>query len=241
MLVVIFTYNREEMLSRLLTEFYNTPHDIIVIDDGSAYMKRFSNRLKVAEEPDKEINAQLIKTNHEGKKGFWRKWIIARQLALGSGHDYFLFLPDDIRDLNLQAIEELTKQGWDDLLFAVNIINCNRDQCWGYYRTGQEDIEIGDTILKEVGFVDCGFLTNRTTLDYVPIREIGEGWFDRPDKSSGVGAQMTESMRIVGTKMMMPFPGLCHYDWKHASVMHPKPVNDKPLQKKRVIKTRRRI
>lgn len=232
MLIIIFTYNREEMLLSLVDELGT--HDVIIIDDGSEWLKEGS--------PNWEsvlLYRQIIRTHHEGKKGFWKKWVMARQIALGSGHDYFLFLPDDIKELNLETIEAITKQGWDDNYFAVNVINCNRTECWGYYRTGQEDIEVNGTTLKEVGFVDCGFLTNRTTMELIDVHEVPPEWFDRPDKSSGVGSQMSMSMRMIGAKMMMPFPGLCYYDWKHDSVMHPKPVNDRPVKKRRVINTKR--
>ena len=39
--------------------------------------------------------------------------------------------------------------------------------CWGRFRTGQTPIEIGDTTLNEVGFTDCGFLSNRHTMEQI--------------------------------------------------------------------------
>lgn len=212
MLVVIFSYNRPKMLANLIKELKD--FDIIIIDDGSEFSKEWSLFLQ-----DPFISLKRIRTYHEGKKGFWKKWVMARQLALGSNHDYFLLIPDDISKVDLETVKQITKQGWDDSLFAVNMINCGRSECWGSYYSGQAPIEINDATLTEVGFVDCGFLTNRHTLKHIDIHEVSDDWFDRDDKSSGVGYQMSISMRLIGAKMMMPQEGLC-YHGDHKSVMH---------------------
>ena len=84
MLVIIFSYNREEKLKALLKEFIN--HRVIVIDDGSEWTKPkpYEPFGQVNEDPF--IFSTLIRTHHEGKKGFWKKWVMARQIALGSEH-----------------------------------------------------------------------------------------------------------------------------------------------------------
>ena len=213
MLVVIFSYNREEMLLSLLDELTDedNPIETLIIDDGSEWSNRHSIHFRKM--------CSIIRTNHEGKQGFWKKWVMARQIALGSEHDYFLMIPDDISKLNLEAIKAITKQGWDDAVFAVNVINCGRTECWGHFNTAQMPIEVEGIRLDEVGFVDCGILTNRHTLMHIDIHEVGAEWFDRPDKSSGVGFQMTNSLRALGAVMMMPTPGLC-YHGDHESQMH---------------------
>lgn len=227
MLVIIFSYNREKMLENLLKEvqpmFDGKSYETIVIDDGSKFTKGFNNSDK--------YDYTLIRTHHEGKKGFWKKWVMARQIALGSEHDYFLMIPDDISKLDLGTIKDITRQGWEDSLFAVNVINCGRKDCWGSYFTGQEPIQVNGVTLSEVGFVDCGFLTNRHTLQHIDIHEVSPEWFDRPDKSSGVGYQMSTSMRLIGTKMMMPTPGLCFHG-SHESVMHKEHRVKTPLTSK---------
>ena len=75
------------------------------------------------------------------------------------------------------------------------MINDGRDFCWGRFKTGQPAIEIETMKLTEVGFVDCGFLSNRHTMSQIKIDRIQDHWFDRPDKSSGVGNQLTKKMR----------------------------------------------
>ncbi len=222
MLVIIFSYNREAMLWNLLEELID--HEVIVIDDGSDWIENTFRGLNT-----QSIHHSIIETYHEGKQGFWKKWVMARQIALGSDHDYFLMIPDDISKVDLDSIKAITKQKWEESLFAVNIINCGRTECWGTHISGQKDIEVGNVTLQEVGFVDCGFLTNRHTLEHIDIHEVSESWFNREDKSSGVGYQMTNSMRRIGTKMMMPKEGLC-YHGDHESVMHGAHRKDVPLK-----------
>jgi len=211
------------MLKDLLGELQG--HDVIIIDDGSPCFKDDYYSLRLM----RSAPVQIIRTHHEGKKGFWKKWVMARQIALGSHHDYFLMIPDDISKVDLDSIKAITKQGWDDSLFAVNIINCGRSECWGEFKTGQANVKINDVTLNEVGFVDCGFLTNRHTLKHIDIHEIPDVWFDRESKSSGVGHKMTNSMRQIGVVMMMAEEGLC-YHGDHESVMHPEHRKETPLK-----------
>jgi len=214
MLVIIFTYNRPEKLARLVKEIEG--HDYLIIDDGTD------------NNPNDFTPKNYLKTPHEGKQGFWKKWIIARQLALGSEHKYFLLLPDDVSSLDLKTIKAITQQGWDDALFAVNVINDGRTDCWGIFKTGQESFNVNGSELFEVGFVDCGFLTNRETLLHCPIEQVQSSWFDRADKSSGVGYQMTQTLRRLQTRMLMASPTLADHG-AHFSVMHHEHRDEVPL------------
>lgn len=218
MLVIIFSYNRREMLADLLYELDG--QDVWVIDDGSD-IKDFPSH------PGQDI----LRTGHEGKRGFWKKWVMARQIALGSNHDHFLFIPDDVSNLDLDTIQAVNNQGWDDHLYAINVINCGRKNCWGQWYTGQQDFELNNKTFFEVGFVDCGFLTNRHTMKHVDVDQVPDKWFSRPDISSGVGKQMTETMRSVGVKMMMVEEGLC-YHGDHESKMHGEFRKQTPLKSK---------
>ena len=221
MLVIVFSHERETMLKALLCEL--DEFEVVVIDDGSEFSKDWGEYL---ENPLTLVTK--IRTQHTGKRGFWRKWVVARQLALGSEHEHFLFLPDDVSNLNLEAIKAINRQGWEKHFFAVNVINCGRSECWGRFSVGQEPFEIGGVDLFEVGFVDCGFLTNRHTLEHIEITPPQKGWFDRPDKSSGVGYGLSTSLRLIGASMLMAKQGLCFHG-DHASVMHTKHRQDVPL------------
>lgn len=207
------------MLNPLLEELKR--FDVYVIDDGSKN-QTFKTKL----------NQTVINTQHEGKRGFWKKWVLAQQIALGTKHDHFLFLPDDVSNVNLEALKEITRQEWDENFYAVNVINCGRTSCWGEFSVGQQPMQIGGVNLFEVGFVDCGFLTNRRTLECLEIEPPRSGWFDRPDKSSGVGYNMTQNMRMLGASMLMAEEGLV-YHGDHPSQMHGKFREEVPLVSKK--------
>lgn len=214
--ITIFTYDRKDMLENLCEELDG--YNVNIIDDGSNYPDdlRFH--------PGQELH-RLV---HTGKKGFWKKWEYALRKCKKSNSDWFLFLPDDASKVDMDAIRSMTEQRWENRLFVCNIINDGRTDCWGFYRTGQPNIKIGDYWLSEVGFCDCGFLTNRYTLEHISIDPIPTAWFDRPDKSSGVGAQLTRKFRKLRVKMMMPVPSLC-YHGDHESKMHGEHRKDTPL------------
>ena len=194
----------------------DNPMDFQIIDDGSEFTK-------VA-----PTSSGIIRTHHEGKKGFWKKWVIARQLALGTDHDYFLFIPDDISDLQLDKIKAITQQGWDDHLFALTITNGGSQYRCGKALTGQEPIEISGATFEECCFVDGCFITNRKTLEACDIHEVPASWFDRENKSSGVGYQMTMTMRKLGAVMMRPNKSLA-YHGDHESVMNREERINNPL------------
>ena len=169
-----------------------------------------------------EVKDAVVLGSHpawDGKRMFYAKWQEAVRRCLASKSNWFLFLPDDYTNINLKVINKLTQQGWDNAFLAFNVANCGRTECWGRHKTNQPDIVVDNITFKEVGFVDCSYLTNRTTLQYLKIEEMPPEWWDRPDKSSGVGFQNTNQFRRIGVKMMMPTPTLAKHG-AHESVMH---------------------
>lgn len=206
MLFVIFTYEREVMLGNLLSELFGS-HEVLVIDDGSSY------------QPSCFMDQKIIRTIHEGKQGFWKKWLLARQIALGTDHEYFCFLPDDVSNIDIEAINTIVSQGWNDRLFVINLLNCGDRYRWGKYRPIQDDFELAGRTWQQCDYVDGAFITNRSTLEAFDIEPVAKEWFDRPDKSSGVGYQMTMKLRALGCPMMLPDKSLA-YHGDHESVMH---------------------
>lgn len=210
MLFIIFTYEREQMLKSMLDSIEDIHNHIIVIDDGSEWTKGVNRSL---------IDYNLIRTIHEGKKGFWKKWLIAQQIALGSEHEWFCFLNDDLTNIDLKAIEVISKQPWQEMCFAMNLLNCGERYRWGKYQDTQPPFELAGRTWSQCDYVDGNFITNRTTLETLDIDPIPLSWFDRPNKSSGVGYQMTMKLRKVGCTMMLPDKSLA-YHGDHDSVMH---------------------
>ena len=209
MLIVIFTYNREKMVKELINSV-PSHHRLVVIDDGT---KGINRPLMY------DICDTFYPTQHTGKKGFYNKWQLAFKDFNGSLDDYVCFLPDDVTNVDWESIERFTKQGWDNMRFAINLSNSGTRYRWGKWSTGQPDFEINDMLLQECGYVDGLFITNRHTLEGVTIDPVPESWFTRPDKSSGVGYQLSMKLREKHVKMMIPeFSYLYHGD--HESVMH---------------------
>jgi len=214
MLFIIFTYEREQMLKSMLGELF--ANHVIVIDDGSKHLKGSG----ITDLSDRgEPCHTIIHTIHEGKKGFWKKWLIAQQIALGSEHDWFCFLNDDLTNIDLKAIEAISKQPWQEMCFAMNLLNCGERYRWGKYQDTQPPFELAGRTWSQCDYVDGNFITNRTTLETFDIDPVPLSWFDRPDKSSGVGYQMTMKLRKVGCTMMLPDKSLA-YHGDHDSVMH---------------------
>lgn len=219
MLIVIFTYNREVMLNNLLSEISNDKHTVLVINDNigaSTGCIQISDRL------------YEIYTGHNGKQGFWKNWQIALSFIKESGHKYICFMPDDISQLNLPSIEAFTKQGWDKMRVAINLSNSGTRYRWGKWSTGQPDIEVDGMLLQECGWVDGLFITNRYTLEGIQMDEVPASWFNRPDKSSGVGFQLSKKLRDKRVKMMLPEFSYCFHG-DHESVMHPEHRKEVPL------------
>ena len=186
--------------------------DTLIIDDGSDWLKHDIQNLT-------GVHSRIIRTIHEGKQGFWKKWLIARQIALATNHDYFLFLPDDVSNVDLNAINEIISQGWIDRPFAMTLCNTGERYRWGKHRPIQADFELAGRTWQQCDYVDGGFITNRVTLEAIEIDPVPVEWFDRPDKSSGVGYQMTMKLRDIGCPMMLPDKSLAFHG-DHESVMH---------------------
>lgn len=215
-LVVVFSYNRPDMLRSLTHEVINFEKDLLIVDDGSEWSKDNYYCLKI----DRDYPVDIIRTIHEGKQGFWKKWLLARQIALGTDHDYFMFLPDDVSNVDIKAVNKIISQGWDDRLFAMNLCNTGELYRWGKGREFQEDFALAGRHWKQCDYVDGCFITNRETLQAIDIDPVPKEWFDRPEKSSGVGYQMTMKLRALNCPMMLPDKSIVHHG-DHDSVMHP--------------------
>jgi hypothetical protein len=213
-MIVIFSYNRPEMLLSLLKELEGQRPT--VIDDGSTY------------DPTEHMKlSNYIRKPHTGKKGYWQKWNIAFSLCDMSDNDFFLFLPDDVQDINIGKIREIGEE-LKDSLYAYNYLNDGRDYCWGSKVC--KDITIAGEKSKQIGFVDCGFFTNRKTLEKInfSLNPVSKERFKDPLKSSGVGQQLSERFKKLGVKMYKPINSLA-YHGDHESQMNKQERKIHPL------------
>lgn len=212
MLVTIFSYNRPEMLEAIVEQFEGQ-EDVWfhIIDDGSDLVPQ-SRWQHIWDE-------NITQFDHGGKEKFWEKFKYGIEEALDSVHDNFIFMPDDFLDIDLHKISAI-HDAWEETTYSVNIINDGREECWGRHKEGHEPVDFFDTKLVEVGFNDCGFITNRKTLSLINIEPVTPDWFDRPEKSSGVGFQLTKQLRRNKVPMFKPLKSLA-YHGVHESKMHP--------------------
>lgn len=209
MKTIVFTYNRPKMLKQVVDHLRAHEMDFHVIDDGSD-----------VDPTDIIVEAERItRFKHGGKQKFWMKFHKAFEICKASEHNDFVFMPDDHLDLDVDALKEIAED-WNDVEYCVNIVNDGRSECWGFHRMGLKDQKFRDQFLTEVGFCDCGFLTNRLSLTKINIDHVAKDWFDVPHKSSGVGAQLTEKFRREGIVMLKPQKSFA-FTGDHDSVMHP--------------------
>jgi len=183
--------------------------DYHVIDDGSDFDVGYV-----------VPSDKLTQFKHGGKKMFWTKFHYAFNLCQNSIHKSFVFMPDDFLELNIPLLQRVALL-WNRKMFCLNLINDGREFCWGKYPNLTSGyLHFEGVQLKEIGFCDCGFITNDETISGMVIEEIPKSWFDRKDKSSGVGYQLTTKFRQRRVPMLKPIKSLAFHG-DHESVMHP--------------------
>jgi hypothetical protein len=212
-MIVIFTYNRPEMLMRLLREC-PAGEQVIALDDGSDYDP--SEHMKLC---------RYIRTQHWGKMGFWQKWQYAFDLCRNSRDEYFTFLADDMHGVEWHRLARIP-----DKLYAQNLLTMpNRLREWtglGGFATS-----FNDEPHYQVGYVDCAYQTNRMTLEQIEWKqdEVEFEWFMAgPNISSGVGHH--QSWRFVHNHvpMYMAKQTLARHG-DHESQMHPTHRKETPI------------
>lgn len=151
-----------------------------------------------------------------GKENFWIRMKEAIEVCLNSKHNFFMIMPDDVCNVDLKRILGFSKTS---SRFVVNLTNDGRTRCWGGNPKRFRDITYEGHKYIHVDFCDCGFISNRLTLNGMRIYPVSKTWFDRPDKSSGVGHQLSKTFRSRLTPMYIPEKSLV-YHGDHDSVMH---------------------
>jgi hypothetical protein len=194
--IAIITYNRPNELNRLVNELQGL--DYIVIDDGSDY--------------DPFLTDRLVRIPHQGKKGFWLTYRVVISQLLKSDADDYVILADDVHSIDFHTVAEIQSR-YRDEYYTVNMINDSRKHCWAAAKKHKVD---EDMINK--GFFDCGGLTNRKTLELIKLNPMPDTWWT-PNKSSGVGYQITKQLRHKA-KMLTPKKSLAKHG-DSISQMHP--------------------
>lgn len=156
-----------------------------------------------------------------GKRNFWKRYKQAFEICLESEYDWFLFLPDDVRNIRLDIMTKWMERTGTSTR-VLNLINDGRTHCWGKLSRTAPDIEIDGVTFTDRSFYDCGGLINRATLSLVDIDPVKDSWFEKHGEniSSGVGFQLTGKFRRKYIPMYVPSISLA-YHGEHESIMHP--------------------
>jgi len=205
--IFIFSYERKEMLERLLAELEG--YDVTIIDDGSSF--------------DLD-HPGFIKLPHGGKEGFWRNWDHALKLFKKSRNEFALFLQDDVFDVRIDKIIEYHNL-LKDKTYAFNVLTDSRITCWNSIAPTPFNEEI-----DKVGFVDCLFFTTRKTLSLIGywMEAIDRVRFKIPGISSGVGQQLTKRLNNRRIPIYRNKTSLI-YHGDHESIMHNHERKKNPL------------
>lgn len=172
-MILITTYKRSKLLLRLLKELQG--EQIICIDDGSDY------------DPSEHLQyCDYYRTPHRGKQEFWKQWQIMFDIAQESEDDEFIFLQDDLYNVDLEGLRQVETPD----KYALNVMDIGPDRGW-----------------SPTGYVDCQFKTNRQTLDAIgwfikPVDKIR--WEFRPQMSSGVGQWLSTQFYRNNIPMILP-------------------------------------
>jgi len=173
--------------------------NVIVIDDGSDYDPT----------PHQE-HCTYYRFEHHGKERFWELWLHMLAFAKESKADEFLFLQDDVYNVDLEGLNKIETPD----KYALNLMDMGPDRGW-----------------SPVGYVDCIFKTNRKTLDAIgwgfePVNEYR--WVWNPHLSSGVGQKLSEAFYRNQIPMILPDRNYAsHGDGE--SKMHPEERRTNPL------------
>lgn len=238
--VLITTFQRPDMLLALLKDILQQSREfyeitlIIAVDGrqpGYDYVYRFI-RKKFGD--NQHI---LIHPTHCGKSRYWElvSMLYSQTCSLystrGIKFDYFIQLPDDVRLDNLffsKAIDQFNAIE-DPNKICLNLLNDGRQQ------TGWTGVEHTKVVHKgysfiNTGWVDMCFISTARFFDEMSwkIKEIPVSWSGNPEKSSGVGMQISRKLVNKGYTMYMVSNALVAHGM-HNSQMHPEHRKRVPL------------
>ena len=205
-LFLISNYERYDMLMQLLNEINNINLeninvDYMIFDDCSPY------------EIEKNV---IVNSNHRGKFEYWRTFNEMFNFSKKEEYDLYVFTPNDFLNYDFDKLINLALK-LKNIKYFCNIINDGRKISW----IKKDPYNIND-IVDRIYFTDCGFFTNRKTLEtlefkiYPVIRKKNQS----NNVSSGVGKQLSERLFKLNIPILNPVKSLA-YHGNHDSLMNP--------------------
>lgn len=201
MTIIIFTYNRPDMLRRLLNECVGHG-EIFVIDDGSEY-----------DYTEFERDCTYIREGHGARRWFYKKWMTAFYIAENATSEDVLFLQDDVEQVEFERLYRGKE------IHVQHILRYPRTESWTEIKA--KPIQWNGEDYLKVGFVDCTYKTNKATLQKIDFIQptIPAYWFMSGRISSGVGWSQSHLFFRRGIPMYYPERTIAKHG-PHDSVMH---------------------
>jgi hypothetical protein len=235
--ILITTFNRPELLLRLLRQIDGQNEELqhelstIIVVDGPQNGYDEVNEYLLANGRDMVIET----AEHNGKPNYYK---VINELYKAAGimdsfeqFDYFIQLPDDIelhRDFFTSAIAR-----WEtinnDKKICLNLLNDGRKQP-GWVPMDPVPERFGITPVIRTGWVDLCFISTRQYFDALKwhINPIDQKWANDPQRSSGVGMQISRRLFDMRKDVYMVTPSLVSHG-THESRMHPDHRKEVPL------------
>jgi hypothetical protein len=194
--VVINTYNRPEMLKKLLDnlekEKIHFRIKILVFNDGSTVDYDLSNY---------DVKQFKIFPN-KGKKKYWELINQSFGIIKYIKSEYFIFLPDDVTLIDdfYSKAKNLYESITDSNKICLNILTDNRvySENW----TSFKSVDFGDYLKTQ--WNDLCFISNKDFFEKLnyKINEIPiSRWNKNENLSSGVGQQISSRLHQLGFSM----------------------------------------
>jgi len=191
--VLITTYNRPEMLYKLLDDIGNNKKDykilVAVFDDGSSEELNLSDRdvIKIGMFPNM------------GKRKYYVTYNATFSFVKNINSKYFIYLPDDISlvdnffDESKRLYESITSP--EKICLSILTDGRVNRSHWGYSNPN----DLGEILQTQ--WNDLCFICEKNFFELLNYRinTISEKrWINNPQISSGVGHQITQRLNSIG-------------------------------------------
>ena len=232
--IIINTYQRPDMLLKLIKQINSYAglyeFDILIFKDYSevSYKKCIQYLHKSFKWPHEWIKME----QHCGKKNYWRIIDMAYRELKDKKYDYLFHIQDDL-GLEPCFFQEAIRQ-WDAIRDPKkSVMNLLRD----YSRNGPmwttvvpELKKFDDVQVYSTGWVDCCYIAGRNFPGIMEwkLNPVSDAWSGNPEKSSGVGMQMSRRLVDGGYTLWHVKKTLVTHG-AHDSVMHPEHRKHTPL------------
>ena len=228
LLILIPTYDRPEMLLRLLKQINSYSHKytiaVICVNDGSK--KNYKGVENYLQSQFKEHHYSKIKEN-QTKLGFWKIVNLLFNNAKKIQFDYIFQISDDLTlciaffDKAISIYENIN----NDKKICLNLLSLNEMQLQPAWSGMRKNINAGEVYLSN--WVDNAFVATSKFMDILDYY-IFETKNTHNQISSGVGKQVTQRILKQGYRIYMVKDSLLGHG-THDSVMHTEHRKKRPL------------